>query len=110
MHIITEKHLKEAAETYKDAADEIKTWKAIVKGMLWRNIPEVQATFPDADPVKGYVVFDFRKNRYRLITIIPYVKTIGGRQTQGRVFIRSFLTHKEYDNFNNWDKQYGRKK
>jgi hypothetical protein len=36
----------------------------------WRNIPEVQATLPDADPVKGYVVFDFRKNRYRLITII----------------------------------------
>jgi mRNA interferase HigB len=89
VHIITEKHLKEAAETYKEAADEIETWKAIVKGVRWRNIPEVKATFPDADVVKGYVVFDFGKNRYRLITIIHYGKTIGGRQTQGRVFIRS---------------------
>jgi len=48
----------------------------------WRNIPEVQATLPDADPVKGYVVFDFRKNRYRLITIIQR-RSAEGRPKDG---------------------------
>ena len=110
MHIITEKHLKEAAETYKDAADEIRAWKDIVKGAKWRRFEDVRRIFKDADPVGKFVVFDFRHNRYRLITIIHYVKTIEGKPTQGRVFIRSFLTHKEYDNPANWDKKYGRKK
>jgi mRNA interferase HigB len=35
---------------------------------------------------------------------------IEGEQTKGHVYIRSFLTHKEYDNPDNWDKKYGRKK
>ncbi len=46
----------------------------------------------------GYVIFDIRRNRYRLITVIHYAKTTNERQTKGHVYIRSFLTHKEYDN------------
>jgi mRNA interferase HigB len=95
---------------YKDAAEEIKAWQAIVQGARWRNFPEVRETFKDADPVNNYVVFDFRNNRYRLITVIHYVKTIEGKPTKGHVYIRSFLTHKEYDNPKNWDKKYGRKR
>jgi mRNA interferase HigB len=110
VHIITKKHLQEAAEAHRDAADEIKGWQAIVKAARWHNFPEVRTTFKDADPVDEYVIFDFRNNRYRLITIIHYVKTIKGKQTQGRVFIRSFLTHKEYNNPANWDRKYGKKK
>jgi mRNA interferase HigB len=109
VNIITEKHLKEVAETYKDAAGEIKAWKKIVKATRWRRFEEVKAIFTDADPVEGYVVFDFRNNRYRLITVIHYVKTIDGRPTQGRVFIRSFLTHKECNDPQKWD-PYRRKK
>lgn len=110
MHIVTKEHLEEAAETYKDAAREIETWHGIVKGAHWHNFPEMRAIFKDADPVGKFVVFDFRNNRYRLITIIHYVKTIEGRPTQGRVYIRSFLTHKENDNPANWDRKYGKKK
>jgi mRNA interferase HigB len=110
VHIVTRKHLKEAAETYKDAADEIEAWQAVVKGAHWRKFAEVRAIFKDADPVGKFVVFDIRHNRYRLITIIHYVKTIKGTPTRGHVFIRSFLTHKEYDNPANWDRKYGKKK
>ena len=62
----------------------------------------------DADSVDGYVVFNIRHNRYRLITIIHYAKTTSERQTQGHVYIRSFLTHEEYDNRSNWDRRYGK--
>ncbi len=65
--------------------------------------------FKDADYVDGYVVFNVRRNRYRLITVIHYAKTTDEKQTDGHVYIRSFLTHKEYDNRNNWDRRFGSK-
>ena len=65
--------------------------------------------FTDADYVDGYVVFNFRKNRYRLITIIHFSRTRDKTQTEGHVYIRSFLTHKEYGNRKNWDRRFGTK-
>ena len=109
MHIVTRKHLSEAIERYPDAANEIKSWTSIVDVVRWHNIYEVRATFKEADPVDGYVVFDIRHNRYRLITVIHYARTTSAKQTQGHVYIRSFLTHKEYNNRNNWDRRFGTK-
>jgi mRNA-degrading endonuclease HigB of HigAB toxin-antitoxin module len=31
MHIVTKRHLEEAMEAYKDAANKIEAWQAIVK-------------------------------------------------------------------------------
>ena len=106
VHIVTRKHLREAMESYPDAANEIKAWTAIVEVLRWHNFDEVCRTFKDADSVEGYVIFNIRHNRYRLVTVIHYAKTTKERQTQGHVYIRSFLTHKEYDNRSNWDKRY----
>jgi mRNA interferase HigB len=102
--------LKEVAETYKDAADEIQAWQAIVKGAHWRKFEDVRRIFRDADPVGDYVIFNIRHNRYRLITVVHYVKTIEGKQAKGHVYIRSFLTHKQYDNPAKWDRKYGKRK
>lgn len=109
MHIVTRKHLAEAIEKYRDAANEIKAWISIVEAVRWRNFAEVRSMFKDADSVKGYTVFDFRNNRYRLVTVIHYAKTAKDKQTSGHVYIRSFLTHKEYDNPANWDRKFGTK-
>ena len=109
VHIVTRKHLNNAAKQYPDAANEIGAWAAIVKGVRWHNFLEVRNTFKDADNVKGYVIFDIRQNRYRLITLIHYAKTDKKRRTQGHVHIRSFMTHKEYDNPANWDRRFGTK-
>lgn len=108
MHIVTRKHLTEAIERYPDAANEIKAWTTIVEAVRWHNFAEVRSMFKDADFVDEYVVFNIRHNRYRLITVIHYAKTSGQRQTQGHVYIRSFLTHKEYDNRGSWDRRYGK--
>ena len=75
MHVVTRKHLDEAMRQYPDAANEIKAWVVIVEQVRWHNFPEVRSTFKDADNVKGYVIFDIRKNRYRLATVIHYAKT-----------------------------------
>jgi mRNA interferase HigB len=109
VEIVTRKHLSEAMERYPDAADEIKAWMSVVQAVRWRSFSEVQSIFKDADNVDGYVIFNIRHNRYRLITVIHYVKVIEGKQTKGHVYIRSFLTHKQYDNPNNWDREFGTK-
>jgi len=109
VHVVTRKHLSEAIKSYPDAANEIKAWLGIVEAVRWRNFEEVRRMFKDADLVDGYVVFNIRRNRYRLITVIHYSKTTSERQTEGHVYIRSFLTHKEYDNRSRWDRRYGKK-
>src|SRR5579862_9643959 len=91
---------------YPDVADEIKSWIAVVEGVRWHNFPEVRSMFKDADNVDSYVIFNIRQNRYRLVTVIHYAKTTDRKQTQGHVYIRSFLTHKQYDNRSNWDRRY----
>ncbi len=78
--------------SYPDAANEFKAWIGIVETVRWHNFREVRAMFPDADLADGYVVFNIRHNRYRLITITHYARNTAGRPTEGHVYIRSFLT------------------
>ena len=75
-----------------------------MKAAQWRNFVEVRQVFKDADAVKEYVIFNIRRNRYRLVTIIPYSREKDGRLTEGHVYVRSFLTHKEYEDPKKWDK------
>ena len=93
---------------YPDAANEIMAWTTIVEAVRWHHLDDIRGAFKDVDFVDGYVSFNIRHNRYRLITVIHYAKTADERQTQGHVYIRSFLTHKEYGNRNNWDRRYGK--
>lgn len=109
VHIVTLRHLSEAMRDYPDAANEIKAWRTVVKSARWHNFEEVRIRFKDADDVDGYVIFNIRHNRYRLITVIHYAKTSKHAETQGHVYIRCFLTHKEYNNPKNWDRRFGTK-
>ncbi|HKF47294.1 MAG TPA: type II toxin-antitoxin system HigB family toxin [Terracidiphilus sp.] len=104
MHVVTRKHLAEAELAYPDAAKEIRAWFKIIGEVRWQSFVEVRQVFKDADAVGEYVVFNIRRNRYRLVTIIHYAREREGRKTMGHIYIRSFLTHKEYDNRANWDK------
>ena len=96
-------------ERHPDAANEVEAWVSVVEAVRWRNFAEVRTWFKDSDYVDGYVIFNIRQNRYRLVTVIHYAKALGKTQTQGHVYIRSFLTHREYDNRSNWDKRFGTK-
>lgn len=102
MYIVTHKNLLDAASRFKDAAAELGVWTTIAEGARWRSFGDVRSMFPDADRVKGYVMFNIRHNRYRLITVIHYAKD-KPKATEGHVYIRSVLTHKEYDNPEKWD-------
>jgi mRNA interferase HigB len=38
------------------------------------------------------------------VTILHYSRRKEDRVTEGHIYIRAFLTHREYDNRANWDK------
>lgn len=110
MHVVTLKHLHESAKKYPDAAKEIAAWHKIVREAHWLSFADVRSMFPDADNVDGYLVFNIRHNRYRLITVAHYCRVKqNGTRTGGHIYIRSVLTHREYDNKANWDKEHGTK-
>ena len=104
MHVATRKHLSKAEQDYPDVARAIRGWYKITSAARWRNFVEVRQVFLNADDVDGYVIFNIRQNRYRLVTIIHYAREKEGRVTQGHIYIRAFLTHREYNNRANWDK------
>jgi mRNA interferase HigB len=107
VYIVTRKHLNEARERFPDAAEEIEAWMEIVRAVRWHSFAEVRRYFTDSDYVDGYVIFNIRQNRYRLITVIHYAKSTDEKKTEGHVYIRSFLTHKQYDNRRNWERRFG---
>jgi mRNA interferase HigB len=89
MHVISRKRLKEAAQKHADLAAPLDAWYRIAKRAKWANLAEVRKTWPAADRVARFTVFNIKGNDYRLIAEINY-------QT-GRLFIRHVLTHGEYD-------------
>jgi mRNA interferase HigB len=107
VHIVTIKRLQGASEEFREAAAGIGSWIKIVKLARWRNFVELRTSFPDADDVDGFVVFNIKHNRYRLITAVHYAKTIDRRLTLGHVYIGAFLTHKDYDR---WSALTGKRK
>ena len=97
MHRVTIKRLQKASEEFREAASGIGSWIKIVKFARWRDFVELRKSFPDACDVDGFVVFNIKHNRYRLITAVHYARTIDGRFALGDVSIGAFLTHKDYD-------------
>jgi mRNA interferase HigB len=108
MIVVTRQHVERAMARYPDAATELRAWMTIALAVRWKSMVDVVHTFKDADEVDGYTIFNIRRNRYRLVTVIHYSKIRSGKETRGHIYIRSVLTHKEYDNRKNWDRRFGR--
>jgi mRNA interferase HigB len=61
----------------------------VAKRAEWSSLDEVRRTFPTADAVGKYTVFNIKGNSYRVIVEINY--------RSRRIFIRYVLSHAEYD-------------
>jgi len=88
LHVISRKKLLEAAEAHGELGAPLDVWFRLAKKSRWKKLLEVRQTFPAADAVGRFTVFNIKGNSFRLITEINY-------QT-GRVFLRNVLTHAEY--------------
>jgi len=89
MHVISFKRIREFFFTHRDAEGSLTAWYRTVKKANWQNVAELKRTYPTADLVGRYMVFNIRGNKYRLIARVVYRS-----QT---VFVVGVLTHEEYD-------------
>jgi mRNA-degrading endonuclease HigB of HigAB toxin-antitoxin module len=54
----------------KDVREEALAWYQAAKSADWDSFGAVRENFPDADLVNSLLVFNIRRNRYRLKTLI----------------------------------------
>ena len=96
MNVIRRKTLQAFWEKKGNAAAQtpLLEWFKIARKAHWHNFAEVRAVRGDADVARvasgrTAVIFDIGGNKYRLITMIDYL-----RQT---IRVTHVLTHGEYD-------------
>jgi mRNA interferase HigB len=89
MRIITKTRLTDFYKEHTNAERSLLTWYKTTQDATWQNLVELRKTFPSADLVKNFTVFNIGGNKYRLIVYIDYECQL--------VFIRHILTHAEYD-------------
>ena len=89
MHVISRKKLLEAAKRHGNLSAPLDVWYRVAKKAEWKSLDELRLTFPSADAVGKYTVFNIKGNSYRLIVEINY--------RSQRIFIRNILSHADYD-------------
>lgn len=89
MHVITRSALTRFWETHPNAEPALRTWYKLTAQAQWSTFVEVRQTFPSADLVGKFTVFNIGGNNYRLIALVDF--------TYQKVFVRYVLTHAEYD-------------
>jgi mRNA interferase HigB len=89
LHVISRKKLLEAATEHGDLSAPLDAWYRVAKKAQWGSLEDVRRTFPSADGVGKFMVFNIKENSFRLIIESNY-KT-------GRLYIRHVLTHAAYD-------------
>lgn len=89
MHIITQKTLRIAWNRYPDVEKPLRKWYTVMKYLNPQSLAELREHYPSADQVGRLTVFNIKGNNYRLIVRMDYAN--------GKIFIRRFMTHAEYD-------------
>lgn len=95
MHIISLSKLKQFWQKHPNSVAGLQYWYKLTNLYKWQSFNEVRQTFPSADLVGNFIVFNICGNNYRLITYIDFKFS--------KVFIRDILTHTKYDK-ENWEK------
>ena len=94
MRVIKPSTLRQCSIDQPRAKEQLEAWYAIVKEAKWQHPPDMQKSFPKADPTKvksgkTVYIFNIRRNEFRLVCAIHF-----DRQ---KVFLLRFMTHAEYE-------------
>ena len=89
MHIISRKALRVFWTQHPDSEEPLIRWFKIMSQTQFHNFAALRRTFPSADKVGEFVVFNIAGNKYRLIASIHF--------NRGKVYIRHVFTHQAYD-------------
>ena len=87
MHVISRKALRVFWAQHPDS--KVPRWFKIMRQTQFSSFTALRRTFPSADKVGDFVVFNIAGNKSRLIASIHF--------NRGKVYIRHVLTHQAYD-------------
>ena len=93
MHVISKSAWRAVVAADPAVESSVSAWYKIARAANWGNIVDVRRTYPHADFVDPYTVFNIKGNHYRLIVKIEYKYQL--------IFVKGLLTHREYDQ-GNW--------
>ena len=79
----------EFSRIHPDARGPLNAWFTIVRKTDYASFVNLRMTFPSANQVGRFTVFNIEGNKFRLIAAIHY-----NRQ---KMYIRHVLTHAEYN-------------
>lgn len=96
MRVISRKALRDFADMHRDAETALDDWYRTTKRLRWTSIVDVRKTYPHADAVDEFTIFNIGGNKYRLAAYINY--------RTGKVFIRHVMTHEDYSR-EDWKKR-----
>jgi mRNA interferase HigB len=96
MHVIAKPALIAFWLKHPDAQSPLEAWYRIMENEVFLDFNDLRETFASADYVDGLTVFNIGGNKYRLIAAIHY--------NRKKIYIRSVLTHAEYDR-NGWKRR-----
>ena len=74
---------------HPEARSRLQHWFAVMRKTDYASFAALRTTFPSADQVDRFTVFNIGGNKFRLIAAIHY--------NRKKVYIRHVLTHAEYD-------------
>jgi mRNA interferase HigB len=90
MRIIAHRTISEYGKQHANAKTALDDWYKVTKAAIWKNLPDMKATFNSVDYVGNQrYVFNIKGNDYRLVGKILFVQQI--------IYIRFIGTHSEYD-------------
>ena len=72
MRVISRKALRDFADRHQEAETPLDDWYRTAKRLNWASLVDVRKTYPHADAVGAFTVFNIGGNKYRLIAKIEY--------------------------------------
>ena len=89
MHVISKSAWRQVVADDHTLEAPIGEWYKVALHATWGSLVDVRQTYPHADFVDPYTVFNIKGNSYRLIVKIEYRWQI--------IFVKHLLTHEQYD-------------
>jgi mRNA interferase HigB len=91
MHVISKQALKDFSAVHSASQGPLEVWYKIVKSTNFADFFALNQTFPSADQVAPFTIFDIGGNKWRIVAALHY--------NRGKLFIRHVFTHAEYDSW-----------
>jgi mRNA interferase HigB len=89
LHVISKSAWRQAVTANRALHTSISEWHKVASAASWQNLVDVRKTYPTADFVDPFTVFNIKGNTNRLIVKIEYRWQM--------IFVKHLLTHAEYD-------------